>query len=150
MAVALPKENSAGTSGQNSEILEEKSTKIQQATSRSVPSLYAVLSREAQFQAIVEEAYARREQAVEDAYSRAPELVSGDMTDVYERVDRIRERIAESMRAEIEEIEKRSKENCKKFRAQQGSYNEEAREYVMGLVTGTVAAETVAGEVPAC
>jgi hypothetical protein len=122
----------------------------QQPTCQAVPSLYAVLAREAAFQNLVDDAYARQEIAIEEAYGHAPELATGDMTDVYKRTDAIRAKIAKSTREEIEELEEQSRRNCEKFASQQGSYSEKAREYVIGLIAGTVLPGqpgSIAGEV---
>ena len=117
---------------------------------KAVPSLYAVLTREIECQGLIEEAYARQEQAIAQAHARAPELAGGDMTHAHQRAEKSRRRIEEDTRVEIEAIAQESNRNCKRFHKQRGAHNEKAHEYVVGLITGTLAPDAQQGEVPAC
>jgi vacuolar-type H+-ATPase subunit H len=150
MEETLPQDVGGEALDQNPETKTEEEVELSKPTCEAVPSLYAVLSREAEFQNLVKEAYERQEKAIEDAYERAPELVTGDMTPVYERVDKIRAEIAKSTQVEIDDLEQQSAHNCEKYHSQKGAYNDKARDYVIGLITGTVTAESKVGEVPVC
>jgi hypothetical protein len=102
----------------------------------SVPSLYAVLTREAQCQALIDDAYARQEEALRAAADQAPGLARGDMDGARKRADLIREDIDKATAKTLAEIKTASTEQCKKLSDSRGTLNEDAHGFVIGLVTG--------------